>query len=133
MWAGIASKKQARRVVDHLKLFDRLFGLTFTDKDYPNPHPGYPALEWAYPEAWPPQQIIVAKALERYGYHQQARAVSHRYINNVVTTWEKTGLTWERYNGVSGGHSVPFERAVPAPLHGFSSAAAVVVGRIAFT
>jgi alpha,alpha-trehalase len=132
IWAGVASKEQARRVVDHLKLFDRPSGLTFTDRDYPNPHPRYPALEWAYPEAWPPQQIIVAKALERYGYHQQARAVSRRYINNVVTTWENTGLTWERYNGVSGGHSVPLERAAPAPLHGFSSAAAVVVGRIAF-
>lgn len=132
LWGGIASREQARRVLDHLKLFDHPYGLTFTDRDYPNPHPNYPALEWAYPEAWPPQQIIVAMALRRYGYEQQARAVSRRYIANVVTTWEQTGLTWERYNGVSGGHKVPFERADPAPLHGFSSAAAVVVGRVAF-
>lgn len=132
LWAGIASKEQAQRVVHNLKMFDRPYGLTFTDRDYPNPHPDYPALEWAYPEAWPPQQIIVAMALQHYGYQQQAREVSRRYIANVVTTWEQTGLTWERYNGVSGGHKVPFERADPAPLHGFSSAAAVVVGRVAF-
>jgi alpha,alpha-trehalase len=132
LWSGVASKEQARRVVDHLKLFDRPYGLTFTDKDYPNPHANYRALEWAYPEAWPPQQIIAALALQQYGYQSQARAVSSRYIQNVVTTWEKTGQTWERYNAVSGGHKVPLEREDPAPLHGFSSAAVVVVGRVAF-
>jgi neutral trehalase len=119
-------------MVDNLGLFDRPYGLTFTDKDYPNPHPRFGALEWAYPEAWPPQQIIVAQALQRYGYGDRARDVSRRYIANVVKTWEKTGLLWERYNGVAGGHLVPLERKEPQPLHGFSSAAAVVVGRVAF-
>jgi alpha,alpha-trehalase len=133
LWAGIASPKQAKRVVGNLKLFDRPYGLTFTDKTYPGIHPEFKAMEWAYPEAWPPQQIIVAQALLGYGFPGQARDVSRRYISNVVTTWEKTGLLWERYNGVDGGHTVPVERAPPRPLHGFSSAAAVVVGRVAFS
>jgi alpha,alpha-trehalase len=132
LWSGVASKEQAKRVVQHLKMFDRPFGLTFTDKDYPNPHGRFGALEWAYPESWPPQQIIVTVALQRYGFNQEANSVSRRYIANVVGTWEKTGQTWERYNGVSGGNHVPLERADPAPLHGFSSASAVVVGRIVF-
>jgi hypothetical protein len=50
-----------------------------------------------------------------------------------VDTWERTGHLWERYNAVDGGHEVPIERAPPRPLHGFSSASAVVVGRIAFS
>jgi alpha,alpha-trehalase len=133
LWIGIASPSQAKRVADHLYLFNRLFGLTFTDKTYPNPHPEFKALEWAYPECWPQQQIVVGEALNRYGFHDQAREISQRYIANVVTTWEKTGLTWERYDGVVGGHSVPMERHEPRPLHGFSSASAVVVGRIAFS
>jgi alpha,alpha-trehalase len=132
LWAGIASKEQAKRVVDHLHMFDRAYGLTFTDKNYPNPHPRFHALEWAYPEAWPPQQIIVAQALQRYGYDKQARDVSRRYLGNVVTTWEKSGSLWERYNGVKGGHIVPLERHQPRPLHGFTSASVVVVGRVAF-
>jgi alpha,alpha-trehalase len=33
LWAGIASKEQARRVVEHLDLFDWPFGLTFTKAD----------------------------------------------------------------------------------------------------
>ncbi len=133
LWAGIASKEHAQRVVDNLGMFDRPFGLTFTDKNYPNPHPRFQALEWAYPEAWPPQQIIVAQALQRYGYGEKARDVSRRYIANMVTTWEQTGLLWERYNGVVGGHIVPLERKEPQPLHGFTTASAVVVGRVAFS
>ena len=68
----------------------------------------------------------------RARFEQEARAVCRHYIANVVTTWEQTGLTWERCNGVSGGHKVPFERSDPAPLHGFSSAAAVYAGRVLF-
>jgi len=133
LWIGIASPAQAKRVVDHLHLFDHPYGLTFTDKTYPRIHPEYKALEWAYPESWPQQQIVVGQALQRYGFPEQARTISQRYIANVVTTWEKTGLTWERYDGVVGGHSVPVERDPAQPLHGFSSASAVVVGRIAFS
>jgi len=133
LWIGIASKSQAKRVVDHLHLFDRPYGLTFTDKTYPGIHPEYKNLEWAYPESWPQQQVVVGQALQGYGFPDQARAVSRRYIANVVTTWEQTGLTWERYDGVVGGHNVPIERDPAQPLHGFSSASAVVVGRIAFS
>ena len=94
LWEGIASESQARRVVGHLKMFNRPYGLTFTDKNYPSPHPEYKNNEWSYPEAWPPEQIVVAQALHRYGFDQQAREVSRRYIANVVDTWEKTGHLW---------------------------------------
>ena len=133
LWAGIASESQARGVLSHLDMFDHSHGLTFTDRTYPNPFPEFQANEWAYPEAWPPQQIIVGMALQRYGFHEKARDVSRRYIANVVDTWEKTGHLWERYNGVDGGHLVPLERKEPQPLHGFTSASVVVVGRMAFS
>lgn len=133
LWAGIASKAQAGRAVDHLQQFDHPYGLTFTDKEYPNPHPEFKALEWAYPESWPPQQVIVALALKQYGFPEVARKVNRRYIENVVTTWEKTGTTWERYNAVQGGHWCPVERTEVARLHGWSSSSAVVIGRLLFT
>jgi alpha,alpha-trehalase len=133
LWAGIASESQAKSVVSHLDKFDHPHGLTFTDKTYPNPYPEFQANEWAYPEAWPPQQIVVGMALQRYGFHDKAREVSRRYITNVIDTWEQTGHLWERYNGVDGGHLVPLERKEPQPLHGFTSASVVVVGRIAFS
>jgi len=133
LWTGIAAKSQAKRLVDHLHLFDHPYGLTFTDRKYPGIHTEFNALEWAYPESWPQQQVVVGQALERYGFPDQAHEISRRYIANVVTTWEKTGLTWERYDGVVGGHNVPVERDPAQPLHGFSSASAVVVGRIAFS
>ena len=133
LWEGMATESQARRVVSHLELFDQPHGLTFTDRNYPSPHPEYAVNEWAYPEAWPPQQIVVGLALKSNGYAEKAREVSRKYIANVVETWEQTGHLWERYNAVAGGHDVPIERQPSRPLHGFSSAAAVVVGRIAFS
>jgi len=133
LWIGIASPSQSRRTVDHLHLFDHPYGLTFTDRTYPGIHTEYKALEWAYPESWPQQQVVVGQALQRYGFPELARAISRRYIANVIATWEQTGLTWERYDGVAGGHNVPVERDPAQPLHGFSSASAVVVGRIAFS
>jgi alpha,alpha-trehalase len=133
LWQGIASASQARRVVSHLEIFDHPYGLTFTDRDYPSPHPEFAVNEWAYPEAWPPQQIVVGMALERYGYPDKAREVSRKYIANMVATWEQTGHLWERYNAIAGGHDVPIERQPARPLHGFTSASAVVVGRIAFS
>jgi alpha,alpha-trehalase len=132
LWIGIASKEQASRVVDRVKMFDCPYGLTFTDRTYPDVHPDFNNLEWAYPESWPQQQVAVAQGLERYGYHDRAREISRKYMANVITTWERTGLTWERYDGLVGGHNVPVERDPAQPLHGFSSASAVVVGRIAF-
>lgn len=133
LWIGIASESQAARAADHLHLFDRPYGLTFTDKTYPGIHPEYKNIEWAYPESWPQQQVVVGQALQRYGFPDRAREVSRRFMANVITTWEKTGLTWERYDGVVGGHNVPVERDKAQPLHGFTSASAVVVGRIAFS
>ena len=132
LWAGVATAAQARRAADHLHLFDQPFGLSFTDREYPNPHPQFAALEWAYPESWPPQQIIVAQALERYGFHLEAEGINRRYLANVVKTWEETGETWERYNAVKGGHECPIERTAVAKLHGWSSASAVVLGQMLF-
>ena len=133
LWTGIASKSQAQNVVNHIGLFDRPHGLTFTDKNYPNPHPEFKSLEWAYPESWPPEQIIVALALQRYGFVQEGLRINRRYIDNVVSTWEKTGQTWERYNAVEGGHNCPVERTAVARLHGWSSSSAVVIGRMLFS
>jgi alpha,alpha-trehalase len=132
LWAGIASKGQASRVVEQLRLFDQPFGLAFTDRQYPSPHPEFAFNQWAYPEAWPPEQILVALALRRYDFRDEMCRISLRYIRNVVETYERTGLLWERYNAVAGGHEVPIEREAPAPLHGFTSASAVMVGRSAF-
>jgi alpha,alpha-trehalase len=132
MWAGIASKVQAQRLVAMLGHFDQPFGLSFTDRAYPSPHPEFKVNQWSYPESWPPEQIVVAQALAQYGFAPDAQRVSRRFIGNMVAVWEKTGKIWERYNAVSGGIEMPVERDPPQAMHGFSSAAAVVVGRIAF-
>jgi alpha,alpha-trehalase len=63
---------------------------------------------------------------------QEAEHINRRYLANVVKTWEETGETWERYNAVKGGHECPIERTAVAKLHGWSSASAVIIGRMLF-
>ena len=106
--------------------------MTFTDKTYPNPHPEFTALEWAYPEAWPPQQIIVAMALQRYGNQKQARDVSRRYIGNF-TTWEKTACFGSGTTRLTADTWFLLNDTNLDRFHGFTSASAVVVGRVAFS
>jgi alpha,alpha-trehalase len=133
LWTGVASAAQGRQVIEHLSKFDHRYGLTFTDRTYPGIHPEFKALEWCYPECWPQQQVVVGQALVQCGHQDKAREISRKFMANVITTSERTGLTWDRYDGVDGGHKVPVERDPPQPLHGFTSASAVVVGRIAFS
>ncbi len=132
MWLGLASKEQARRTVEHLGKFEQPHGLAFTDKAYPSPHPSLKLNQWMYPESWPPMEVVTAQALARYGYHAEAQRVGRTYLENVVTTWETSGHLWERYNAVEGGHEVPIERHEPRALHGWSTASAVLVGRVVF-
>ena len=133
LWTGIASPAQAKRVANHLDLFDHPYGLTFTDKTYPGIHPEYKALEWAYPESWPQQQIVVGQALQRYG--------SRNRLGDKSALHCQCGYNMGKNRTHSGGTlrrrcrrpQRPVERDPAQPLHGFSSASAVVVGRIAFT
>jgi neutral trehalase len=88
LWAGVATPSQAAAVVSNLQRFEKRFGLTVTDKAYPDPHRdavyklldgsggradtfvapdspdayhgGRSPLMWMYPAGWATTQIIVA-------------------------------------------------------------------------
>jgi len=61
--AGVATAAQAERLVPHLARFEPEHGLTQTDQPYPSPHPEFRALQFNYPNGWPPFQIMVIDAL----------------------------------------------------------------------
>jgi alpha,alpha-trehalase len=132
LWAGVASAEQAERVRAHLPRFDQPHGLSVTAEAYPSPHPEYKVNQWAYPAAWPPLLIIAVEGLDRYGFTADAERLARRFLTNQVATWEATGVTWERYDAVKGGKDCPVERYASVPLHGWSSAAAVLLGRRIF-
>lgn len=128
MWAGVATEDQARALVGHLPRFAYPHGCTETDCAYTSPHPEFTWLQWGYPSAWPPSQMIVVEALDRYGYHAQAERVAGAYLRCMLDEFDRTGKFWEKYNGVEGSSRLPRERTPCVPMHGWSTAAAVWLG-----
>ncbi len=132
MWAGVATEEQAEKMVQNLERFEKPYGLPQTDRVYPSPHPEFEALQWDYPNGWPPSQILVIDALEAYGYNEEANRLASKYVGLQLDVYRETGKLWEKYNVVEGSVNLPRERYPVVPLHGWSSASVVYLGRKLF-
>lgn len=103
MWAGMVDEDQAEAMVRALRRFENKGGLATTDALPVSQQLTFGAMptQWAYPNGWAPLHFVVIKALERYGYHDDAR--------RIATKWLKTNLHWfhehhiflEKYNVVA--------------------------------
>jgi alpha,alpha-trehalase len=100
MWAGLASEKQAARLVNALRKFEEKGGLATTDQQLVQMVPGSIPTQWAWPNGWAPLHLMVVRGLQRYGYHQQARRIALKWINTNLRWFEKNGVFLEKYNVV---------------------------------
>jgi alpha,alpha-trehalase len=101
MWAGLASEKQAARLVSDLNKFENKGGLATTDTQPLSQFvPGGTPTQWAYPNGWAPLHYIVVKGLQRYGYHKEARRVALKWVSTNSQWFNKHGLFLEKYNVV---------------------------------
>ncbi len=87
MWAGMVDEKQAASLVKALRRFEHKGGLSTTDTLPIGQFVlGSLPTQWSYPNGWAPLHFIVIKALERYGYHADARRIAMK--------WLKANLQW---------------------------------------
>jgi alpha,alpha-trehalase len=98
LWAGIASKEQAARVVGNLSLFERKGGLLTSTYASGN--------QWDSPFGWAPLQMIAVDGMRRYGYNQDAERVSMEFLGTVEREYRRQGFIVEKYDVVSGGSNV---------------------------
>ena len=104
LWAGIADKHQAGRLVSNLKKFENKGGLATTDATQIGQLvPGALPTQWAYPNGWAPLHFIVVKGLQRYGYHKDARRIAMKWLKTNLTWFNKHGVFLEKYNVVQPG------------------------------
>jgi alpha,alpha-trehalase len=102
MWAGMVDNDQAAALVRALRRFENKGGLATTDSLPVRQFvAGSMPTQWAYPNGWAPLHFIVIQALERYGYHADARRIAMKWIKCNVMWFEKHGVFLEKYNVVS--------------------------------
>lgn len=104
LWAGMASKEQAKQLVKSLKKFDQRGGLVTTDgQALGQLVPGATPTQWAYPNGWAPLQYIVISGLERYGYHEEASLIAAKWLKANLNWFNQHGVFLEKYNVVDPG------------------------------
>ncbi|HVU59467.1 MAG TPA: trehalase family glycosidase [Candidatus Saccharimonadales bacterium] len=102
MWAGMVDNDQAAGLVRALRRFENKGGLATTDSLQMRQYVvGSVPTQWAYPNGWAPLHFIVIKALERYGYHDDARRIALKWLKCNVAWFNTHGVFLEKYNVVS--------------------------------
>jgi alpha,alpha-trehalase len=154
LWSGVATPRQASELHDNLARFEQAYGISFTDKAYPDPHPetAYPQpadaplsdvpsemiggqgwMQWMYPAGWAAEQLITVQGLDAYGFREAAQRVATRFLAVVLENYKKTGQLWEKYNVVDGTLVLPNSRYGNAPYSlSWTATAAVLLGRRVF-
>lgn len=102
MWAGMVDDKQAESMVKALRRFENKGGLATTDALPLGQFVfGSMPTQWAYPNGWAPLHFIVIKALERYGYHKDARRIALKWLKTNLNWYNNEHVFLEKYNVVS--------------------------------
>lgn len=102
MWAGMVDGRQAAVMVKALRRFENKGGLATTDSLPVGQFVlGSMPTQWAYPNGWAPLHYIVIRALERYGYHQDARRIAMKWLKTNLNWFNEHHLFLEKYNVVA--------------------------------
>lgn len=108
-FAGVAGEAQRGGLKKLLSVLEGKFGI-FTTEYVTEKY------QWAYPNLWAPCQYIVVKALERYGYTNEAKRVAEKYVKLIERNFAEHGKLFEKYNGLTGGIDAMSEYGTPEML-----------------
>ena len=93
LWAGLASKGQARAIAQNLGLFEQPGGLAMSRTDS--------QAQWDFPYGWAPVQLLAAEGLRRYEFGAAADRIAERFLSTVLDNFERDHNIREKYNVVT--------------------------------
>jgi alpha,alpha-trehalase len=93
LWAGFASKEQARAVVANLHLFEEPGGLAMSRYES--------QAQWDYPYGWAPIHLLAIEGLRRYGYDRDADRLSSKFLSMVLENFRTDHTLREKYDVVT--------------------------------
>ncbi len=96
LWTGMATPKQAKRLVENLKHFEYEGGLVTTRRVYLK----NARRQWDFPNGWPNLQWVVVKGLLEYGFRADAARLAEKWLDTCASVFRKSGAFWEKYDVV---------------------------------
>lgn len=93
LWAGVATREEAKQVVAKLSLFERPGGLSMSNTNT--------GLQWDEPFGWAPTNWIGVAGLDAAGFHRDAVRIAQHFAATVDQGFAEDGTIREKYNVVS--------------------------------
>ncbi|MGA9333167.1 MAG: trehalase family glycosidase [Rudaea sp.] len=111
LWAGAASKDQAKALDANLKLFERKGGLMTSTH--------VSGAQWDAPYGWAPTNWLAVAGLDKYGFHADARRIARKFTATIDRGLADDGTIREKYNMVTGSAKVNITAGYTANVIGF--------------
>ena len=90
LWAGVADRAQAARVVANLPRFERAGGLLTSTT--------VSGSQWDAPFGWGNLQMLAVEGLRRYGYNKEADRISANFLSMVLKEFIAHNTIVEKYD-----------------------------------
>lgn len=104
LWAGVADEEQAKLTVSMLDKLEFEYGICACCKNETQGE-----YQWDYPMGWAPLHYIVIRALDNYGYKDDAKRIAQKYSAAIEKMFKKTGKLWEKYDVRTGDNNVKID------------------------
>lgn len=111
LWAGLASKEEARAVDANLHLFEQPGGIAMSRYDS--------QAQWDYPYGWAPIHLLAVEGLGRYGYDADANRIAGKFLSMVLENFRADHTIREKYDVVSRSSATHIEAGYAQNVTGF--------------
>jgi alpha,alpha-trehalase len=111
LWAGVASREEAKKVVAKLNLFERPGGLSMSNTDT--------GMQWDEPFGWAPTNWVGVSGLQTAGFRDDAKRLAAKWDATVDQGFAHDGTIREKYNVVSGNADVQVSAGYKTNVIGF--------------
>ena len=111
LWAGAATREQARLQLPKLPLLERPGGIATSDR--------ITGVQWDMPYGWAPVQYFVEEGLRKYGFKTEANRVASHWNSMVEENYLRDGTIREKYNVVDRTTTANVSAGYKANVVGF--------------
>ena len=111
LWAGVATREEAKEIVGKLDIFERAGGLSSSNFNS--------GLQWDEPFGWAPTNWIAVAGLEANGYRSEAARIAGKFDATVDAGFARDGTIREKYNVVSPDADVKVSAGYKTNVIGF--------------